>query len=200
MFSEEKAQLISTLESIEKKLSFPQKLLENLKKSCLRELADIMELYNKNILQAIEYKNQLANMTEWGIFWNSYKLWSISVNKILIKHNTYKNNILELSTCVKASEDLNASIRNKILSQSSVDSKKLYIFMNVIKNNFEYSVDYFDESAGTFVISPIQYSNILNLLPICIIIEMGKSIFDCAHPVQFLDSIDTFSIKISTDM
>jgi hypothetical protein len=190
MFLEEKAKLINILETICKKLYFPLKLLENLKKSSLGELADEMELYNKIISQANEYKNKLASMKKWGIVWNSYKSWSFSVNKLVINYNFHKNNVLKLSSQSKASGDLNIAIKNKILSQSSVNSKKIDMFMHVEKHDFEYKIDYFDEDKGFFIIDSIQYSNILKLLPICVIVEMGKSLFDCEHPIEYLDSID----------
>ncbi len=193
MFPEERTYIIGILNTICKKLSFPKKLLDNLKKSGLKELSDQMELYNKNILQAIKYRQQLLNMTKWGFFLNSYRAWIFSTNKIIKYYNSCRNNILNLSTRKNTKNNFENVLRNKILSQSYVESKKLDMYMHIQKNEFKYTINYFDEDVCLFALKTIEYTDILKLLPVCYIVEINKPLFNFSNPIEFLDPIDIIS-------
>lgn len=194
MFSQQKTELTNLLSNIACKVSFPQKLLQNLNRCCLQEMSNQMDLYNKNISKAKLLLEELSLISEWGIFWNSYKMWNFSTRKILLNDEFYKKKIFELSLINNSCKDFNVMIKNKILSQSKVNSTLIWNFMHVHKcldnPSQSYQVEQFDTTLGIFVKSPISYNNILYLLPNCMIMETGKSIFDCYNPVKTLDEFD----------
>lgn len=193
MFSIQKSELNNLLNDISSKISFPQELLQNLFKCGLREMSEQMNLYNVNISKAKKLQKELTSISDWGIFWNSYKMWDFSTRKIILNDNFYKETILELSL-INPNKDFNTIMKNKILSQSKVNSTFIWNFMHVHKcldtPTQSYQVELFDTIQGIYVKTPISYKKILQLLPECMIMQSGKSIFDCYNPVKTLDEFD----------
>ena len=190
MFSQQQTELSNRLNEVSSKISFPAKLLENLTKSGLKNISNQMSYYNKNICQAKKLYTELSTMTKWGFFMNSYKSWKFSTDKIILYDNHYKEQILELSI-YDNSGGIRAMLKNQMLKQSNVNSTCLNKFMHTYKEqNNSYWIELFDVNKGEIVKSQISHNDILAFLPVCFIMERGKTIFDCANPIKSLDEFD----------
>ena len=135
-FSNEKNDMLYVLESLSKRLLFPNTLVLSISKS-ISTLGYFMSKYNEVIKKSRELILNLDMLEKWSLFYDSKYCWSVSVNSCVEKRDMWINEIIGYIT----SKSNEFAIKTMIV-QNNIDAEKIALFFQIRKEYIYESLQY----------------------------------------------------------
>ena len=188
-FSNEKNDMLYVLESLSKRLLFPNTLVLSISKS-ISTLGYFMSKYNEVIKKSRELILNLDMLEKWGLFYGSKYCWSVSVNSCVEKRDMWINEIIGYIT----SKSNEFAIKTMIV-QNNIDAEKIALFFQIRKEYIYESLQYTCEirEKNSITTKVITREQIEKLFPRCIDAEKargGVCIFDAYEKPHKMDPSD----------
>ena len=188
-FSNEKNDLLYVLESLSKRLLFPNTLVLSISKS-ISTLGYFMSKYNEVIKKSRELILNLDMLEKWGSFYDSKYCWSVSVNSCDEKCNVWINEIIGYIT----SKSNEFAIKTMI-TQCGITIEKIVLFFQIRKEHthefLQYTYEFTEKNSTTKRV--ITREQIEKLFPRCIDatkVRGGVCIFDAYEEPHKMDPSD----------